>query len=87
MRLTAVMLFREILIEASESEGKSVIQLEKSIVMQYLQVFITALLDLASDKSASDPEIKVDESERIRILVESLNTLTKICQKFDKNDL
>ena len=87
MRLTAVMLFREILIEASDSSQASSLKLEHSIVLKYLQTFIPALISLALQKSSGNLHQSAGESENIRTTISALHTLCALCQKFQPSDL
>ena len=88
VRLTALSLFRKILIQAADegAQGSSEqanggIKMDRPAALSYLHTFIPSLMAQIS-KSKYDSEV-----ERVRLIVEALHTLTQICEKFPPTEL
>lgn len=88
-RLTAIILFREILIQASASPAdsgqpsgqSSGFKLDKVAAVAYLQTFIPALVAQVKQSHFES------EAQRVRLIVEAVHTLTQICEKFPPIEL
>lgn len=91
-RLTAIILFREILIQASatptdqQTQTQSLpstggFKLDKAAAVSYLQTFIPALVAQVKQSRFES------EAQRVRLIVEAVHTLTQICEKFPAMEL